>query len=72
MLILPKVLVSCSLLSYLRNVPLAVNDLVVCWNVVADQGEDHHHHVLGHAHHIGACISIVWYLLTHVQDAVDA
>ena len=44
-----------SLLSNLRNIPLAVNDLVVGGNVVADQGQDHHHHMLSHTDHIGAC-----------------
>ena len=45
-----------SLFSYLCNVPLAVNDLVVGWNVVADQGQDHHHHMLSYTDHIGACM----------------
>ena len=44
-----------SLLGYLCNVPLAVNDLVVGGNIIADQRQDHHHHMLCHTDHIGAC-----------------
>lgn len=57
------------LLGDLSDVPVSSNDLLVCWHIVAHQGQNHHDHMLSYTDHIGPCMQL-HVLMSHLSICI--